>query len=278
MPVRAIRLLRKTRGGSQPRLVLADDGHQYVVKARNNPQGRRILINELACTLLLKQLRIPAAVGVVIEYTAEFLAEYPDMAMERGRQALPVEAGWHYGSRHPPLLENSPVYDLVPDIMLDLVLNPQHFWGVLVFDRWVGNADNRQSIFLRNPPPGLIPEADAETSPRTLAAMMIDHGYCFNGPHWDYMDAARLGAYHSPMVYRGVRGLKSFEPWLEQIRNFPTEAFDEVKRSIPARWFDGDEDLFDQLLEKLWNRRRRIDHLVESVRSRDWNPFPDWPN
>jgi hypothetical protein len=53
MPLTAVRHVRKMRGGAQAHLLEADDGHWYVVKFRNNPQHRRILVNErLSATLL----------------------------------------------------------------------------------------------------------------------------------------------------------------------------------------------------------------------------------
>jgi hypothetical protein len=58
MPASARRLVRKMRGGAQAHLIEADDGHFYVVKFRNNPQGRRILVNEWfgACFNAIKAL------------------------------------------------------------------------------------------------------------------------------------------------------------------------------------------------------------------------------
>ncbi len=47
MPLTAVRHVRKMRGGAQAHLLEADDGHWYVVKFRNNPQHRRILVNEI---------------------------------------------------------------------------------------------------------------------------------------------------------------------------------------------------------------------------------------
>ena len=46
MPVQAVRSIRKMRGGAQAHLLLADNGRYYVVKFKNNPQHRRILVNE----------------------------------------------------------------------------------------------------------------------------------------------------------------------------------------------------------------------------------------
>jgi len=48
------------RGGAQAHLLEADDGKWYVVKFRNNPQHRRVLVNEALCATLLRYLRIAA--------------------------------------------------------------------------------------------------------------------------------------------------------------------------------------------------------------------------
>jgi len=41
------------RGGAQAHLLQADDDYWYVVKFRNNPQHRRILVNELLSATIL---------------------------------------------------------------------------------------------------------------------------------------------------------------------------------------------------------------------------------
>src|SRR6476469_3912617 len=60
MPLTAVRHVRKMRGGAQSHLLQADDGQWYVVKFRNNPQHRRILINELVSSVRLASLKISA--------------------------------------------------------------------------------------------------------------------------------------------------------------------------------------------------------------------------
>jgi hypothetical protein len=44
---RAVEQIRRMRGGAQSHLMRCDDGGYYVVKFQNNPQGVRILANEL---------------------------------------------------------------------------------------------------------------------------------------------------------------------------------------------------------------------------------------
>ena len=59
----ATQQIRRMRGGAQSHLMLASDGHLYVVKFRNNPQHVRVLANELLDNLAFDLLEkvLPAA-------------------------------------------------------------------------------------------------------------------------------------------------------------------------------------------------------------------------
>ena len=61
MPLTACRHVRKMRGGAQSHLLEADDGNFYIVKFRNNPQHRRILVNEYVSAVFLRYLQVSAA-------------------------------------------------------------------------------------------------------------------------------------------------------------------------------------------------------------------------
>src|SRR5215208_315216 len=101
MPLTAIRHIRKMRGGAQSHLLEADDGHAYVVKFRNNPQHRRILINELLASVLLDYLKISTPEVALLHVTDSFLAANPEVHLTLGSRRLEVDPGWHFGSRFP---------------------------------------------------------------------------------------------------------------------------------------------------------------------------------
>ena len=149
MPVDAIRLIRKMRGGAQAHLLECGDGHFYVVKFRNNPQHRRILINEWIASVFLNYLQISTPPAAIVNLSAEFLASNPEIQLQLGR------ATWRSnpaGILDPATLAipgKVMVYDFLPDLLLDKVVNVNEFPGVLAFDKWMGNADARQSIFFR---------------------------------------------------------------------------------------------------------------------------------
>jgi hypothetical protein len=105
---------------------------------------------------------------------------------------------------------------------------------------------------------------------------MIDHGYAFNGPHWDFPESAIQGLYARRAVYEGVQSLSDFQPWLDRIVHFPEEAMDVAWKSVPPDWIEGDEDALQSLLERLFMRRTRTPDLIAACRSARNNPFPNW--
>ena len=272
MPLSARRYLRKMRGGAQSHLLEADDGRFYIVKFQNNPQHRRILVNELVSSIFLKYLQISSAEAVIIRIEEEFLRAHPEMAITIGTRSIAVEPGWHFGSLHPGDPARAAVYDFVPDALLGQVKNLSDFLAVLVFDKWVSNADGRQSVFFR----ARLEDWAGTAGKFGFVALMIDHGFAFNGPHWNFTDTPLMGLYPRRLVYDSVRSMADFEPWLEQIMHFPEEIFDSAFKQVPPEWIDGEEEEFERLLEQLLARRRLAPELISETRRSKANPFPNW--
>jgi hypothetical protein len=270
MPLTAVGHVRKMRGGAQAHLLVADDGRWYVVKFRNNPQHRRILINELLSAAFLDYLKISAPETALIQVSPAFLSAHPDVHLSLGSRSIAVEPGWHFGSRYPGDPARTAVYDFLPDALLPQVVNIEDFRAILVFDKWVANADGRQSVFYR----AMVRSGEAGRP--GFVARMIDHGFAFNGPNWDFPDSALQGLYARKLVYESVRSLDDFQPWLDLVTNFPEEVMDRAWKSVPPEWLDGEEDAFDRLLEGLYARRRAVSGLIEACRTSRANPFPEW--
>ena len=132
MLVEATRLIRKMRGGAQAHLVESDDGHFYVVKFLNNPQHRRILINEWIAAIFLDYLQISSPPVALVNVSRAFLEANPEIYIQLGSRRQPVEPGWHFGSRYPGDPGKVMVYDFLPDTLLDNVVNAREFLGALV--------------------------------------------------------------------------------------------------------------------------------------------------
>src|SRR3954463_9777811 len=98
MPIRARKLIRKMRGGAQAHLMEVEDNSFYVVKFTNNPQHRRILINEWLAGAFLRYLQIHVPARAFVELTEVFMAHTPHLYLSRGRKREPIPAGLHFGS------------------------------------------------------------------------------------------------------------------------------------------------------------------------------------
>jgi hypothetical protein len=212
----------------------------------------------------------------MVRVTEEFLRANPNVYIQLGASRRAIETGWHFGSRYPGDPSRNVVYDFLPDSLLDKVENKNDFLGVLVFDKWMGNADSRQAVFFRARLREWLPGVGAHPLRLGFVAHMIDHGYVFEGPHWQLSDAPLQGLYFRTQVYAQVRGPDDFQPWLDRIANFPEEVVDQALKQIPPAWLEGDEAELWTLLERLMVRGRKVLDSLELSRMAKENPFPNW--
>jgi hypothetical protein len=276
MPVSARHLIKKMRGGAQSHLIAGEDGECYVVKFTNNPQHRRILVNEWLANAFLRYLQIHVPQTAVIQVSETFLAQNPDVYFSLGSRRERVVPGMHFGSKMSVNPDKVAVFDFLPEKLLGKVENRAEFLGTLVFDKWVGNADSRQAVFFRARAKTWTPLRGEAPARIGFFAQMIDHGFAFNGPHWEFQDTPLNGLYFRTSVYEDVTSLDSFQPWLDMVTNFPIEVIDAAWKEIPREWLDQDEDELEKLLEALLKRRRKVTQLIEDVRRTRASAFPNW--
>lgn len=276
MPATAVRLVRKMRGGAQSHLIEADDGHFYVVKFRGNPQGRRILLNEWFGCSFLRYLGIACPEPALIRVGDDFLERFPEAGMQFGSRIERPEPGWHFGSRYPGDPDRIAVYDFVPDTLLGRVENLSEFAGMLVFDKWACNADARQSVFLRARVAEYAPASGLHPRRVGFVALMIDHGYLFNGPHWECVDAPAAGLYFRPLVYQALKRWSDLQPWLDRVAAFPEYLVDEAYRQVPPEWICDDAGQLEAILETLLRRRTKVADLVSDCIRQRPQQFPNW--
>ena len=272
MPLTAVRHVRKMRGGAQAHLLEADDGCWYVVKFRNNPQHPRILVNEQLSSVLLGYLKIAAPPTSLIHVSTEFLAANPEIHVTLGTRMLPVEPGWHFGSRYPGDPARVAVYDFLPDALLPQVVNLADFRAILVFDKWVGNADGRQSIFYR--------ARCAERARRRIQARV-------RGQHdrpWLRLQRSALGASRFPAArpLRAPPGVRiralarRFPAMAPAGGEFPRRGDRPGLETNSRRLAGRREEALERLLERLFERRKRVRTLIEACREARSSPFPNW--
>lgn len=279
MVVDAADLVRRMRGGAQAWLLRAGSGDYFVVKFQQNAQHPRILVNEWLCSRFLLHLELCAAKPAFVRCSEAWLAQAEEhgLGIESGRTIRRVGPGLHFGSQVPVDPTRVALFDYLPDSVMDTLENRRHFHGMLAFDQWVSNADTRQAVYFRGPLRDFLRDASFRHGKEALLAMMIDHGYAFQGPDWRLDDLPRQGMYPRPAAYLEIRGWDDFEPWLSRILHFPETAVDDALKQIPSAWFQqGDETALESLLEQLLRRRRRVPDLIASCRSARPELFPHW--
>lgn len=145
----AIEPIRKMRGGAQAQLMRCADGGYYVAKFQNNPQGVRILANELLTVRIAERLGLLTPPAGVVEVRQALIQNSDDMVIQLGRGRAPYTAGAQFGSRYPGSPAECAVYDFLPEEALREVGNLGDFCGMLAFDKWTCNTNGRQAIFFR---------------------------------------------------------------------------------------------------------------------------------
>jgi hypothetical protein len=275
--------IRRMRGGAQSHLMRCSDGHYYVVKFQNNPQHRRILVNELLGTRLAGRLGLPTTPVAIVHVSEELIRLTPELSMEMPRSRVPCQAGLQFGSRYPGDPRRLTLHDFLPDEQLRGVENLHDFAGMLVFDKWTCNTNGRQTIFFREETRRSFPRGDgaenrdAPSEEREYRAAMIDQGFCFNAGEWNYPDAPLRGLYARNRVYEGVIGMQSFAPWTERVEKSVTDrVLAEVIREIPPEWYEDDYDSVTRLVEQLYRRRTRVSELLLEAKNTTRDPFPNW--
>ena len=190
-PIRAVEFVCRMRGASQPSLLRCEDGENYVVKFRNNPQHVRVLANEMLASRLALLLGLPVPGPAFIHVSPELVAGNPLLQFELGRGREACLPGVQFGSRFPGAPAETLVVDFLPDRLLRRVTSVDKvFGGALVFDKWTCNCDGRQAIFYRT--------TDQEGS--AWSAALIDQGFCFNDGEWNFPDSPIRSLYPRRLV------------------------------------------------------------------------------
>jgi hypothetical protein len=244
--VTGVEFVRTMRGECQASLVRANDGHHYVVKACNNPQGPRILVNEFLSHHLMNLIGLATP--------AMALAKFPDHI---GGSDDTV----HFASRVPGHPAHTAVYDFLPNATLLQVLNRREFFGSLVFDQWVSNCDRRQLIFFQN-------KFTSRSRGAFWYMQFIDNGRAFGGKDWTLRDAPVIGTYMHKVVYKPEVSYKLFQPWVERVMAIDENAIKAAVAAVPPSWIQGNELELSHLIYKLLLRRERLQELV--MQSVNW--------
>ncbi len=238
MYLHLVEQVRALRGGSQPRLMRASDGHLYVVKFQDNPQGSRVLANELLTSRLAQQLGLSVPQAEILELSPE-LAE--ELYFETPTGSRRISPGLQVGLRLVISPFEGRIYDLLPQVYADQIRNQKHFAGVKLFDLWTCNRDTRQAVYWKR------------SQQKKFTVTFIDNGHCFGGPEWklpasiiaDCLPSAEAGKY-----------------WLEKIDSLPPDLIFQLADEIPPEWYGSDSSGLCGMLAQLVVRQADLRRLL----------------
>jgi len=261
----ALEHCRRMRGGAQSHLMRCSDDNYYVVKFPNNPQGVRILANELLGGRLAARLGLPVARTAVVRVDETLIFSTSDLVIQLGHRNIPCHGGPTFGSQFPGDPRHTRAYDLLPETELYRLENIHDFVGMLIFDLWTCNTDGRQVVFYKK----------EESS--TFLVTMVDQGFCFNANEWNFPDSPARGRYFCQAVYKTVTGTDTFEPWLDRLEHeIDRDAIFACADGLPREWCGANPDSVWSLLENLNRRRTQVRGFISAVRKLPNNPFPNW--
>ena len=264
MTVVAVQHIRRMRGGAQGHLMLGADGKLWVVKFQNNPQHVRVLANEMLATRLAAAAGLTVPETAVVEVSAWLVENTPELEVDMGGRKERCVAGLQFGARYMGGLMPGQVVDYLPEEQLGEIRNLEEFAGMLALDKWTGNVNGRQAVFLR------------KARERRYRACFIDQGYCFHAGEWRFEDSSLRGVYPRNAVYAHVGGWASFEPWLTRLETMDATRVWQAAEEIPPEWYGGDLGELEGLVEMLLRRQGRIRALIEEFGRSDREPFPKW--
>jgi hypothetical protein len=262
--------LRRMHGGTQSQLMRCSDGSLYVVKFQNNPQGCRVLANEMLGTLLAREMRLPVAGFAIVDVKETLIEMTDELVIQVAHGTKACQAGLSFGSRYQtwkghPAISDQLITRSLSHFLLCMVSNLSDFAGMLVFDKWTCNSDGRQILFV-------LGERDSH-----YKAVMIDQGLCFHGSEWTFRDAPLYGIYEQPQVYERITGIKDFEPWLEFLEcGITKNRMRQLAAKIPPEWYGHNQFALNALVDRLDWRRAFVRSLIWSTRRACPQYFPNW--
>jgi hypothetical protein len=210
------------------------------------------MINECFAEQLLKQIGVSTPDLRVLRLPPELDSEH--LYFQVGGKRLAPEGRLHLGSQCPVNPETTMIMDFLPCRLFPKVRNLNEFAPMLVFDKWVAQADRRQVIFVRD---------RSVVGATGFRAEFIDHGMIFNGAEWQLRDAPLDGVYFRREVYSHIDLRALIEDCVRRLETISEASLLATLDGIPSGWLaTGDRESFVILLGKLQQRQPKMRSIV----------------
>jgi len=233
----AVKHLKKMEaGGSNSQLLECKEG-KFVVKFKQNPQGPRVLVNELISALLAATLLLLCPKAAVVSAAPEFI--------ENNRTTLSTfSSGLHFGSEYLGG-DESKVTSTYNEQTIKQAHNFNDLAGIMAFDVWVANTDR----------------SFANIISYESRILMIDHGHAFTAPNWT-AQTLRAGINNSSAwPLKNFVNRDQLSEQIEKIRSLDPADIQAAIDQVPEEWGLTSDDK-SALFEFLTHRQLIIEDLL----------------
>jgi len=208
-------------GGSQPHVFHCDDGLSYMVKASNNPQDGRVLVNEVVAGLALDWLGVKHPKTAIVDLSEALLDASPSAKFNNGAKLAP---GLSFGSE---LVASDP-QGIVP---VESLINISDIAGTFVLDTWIQNNDGRQFRIRSN------------REMNNYEFIPLDQGHSI-APNWNADSLNKMAVEGSVSLAPELLPLTAdnIYPFIVRLRGFNQDAAEHIVSQVPVPWLNGNDE------------------------------------
>ncbi len=244
---------------SKSQHIKADDHNSYIVKFKNNPQGTRILANELVASSIAKLINVPCPEFSIINVNAG-LVDYINKI-----NSTNFAPGNQFASRYLPS----------KDMLSNEISNASNIYDwskVIIFENLIQNQDfDKKHILL------YIDKKD-----KKMKFCVIDHGCAFKNQNWTALKPKNIQNNIENLLYNNnlkyIRSIKSAKKnILNRIFNNITDTFklkqNEIKKIINIPVLDEwgiDSNQKEAMALYMLSFSRNTTKLIEMLRRIVW--------
>lgn len=250
--VKITRFLGATgKGGSRSQIMASADSIQYVIKFKENPQGLKVLVNELVSNAIARKLELPCPEGIIAEIDKDLLNIL--------NLDFQVSPGYHFGLKK---IHNC--YRQPPKNLINQVNNINVFPGIVLFDILTNNnnRNNQGNYIIQN------------AGQNNFDFYIIDHGHCFGNPNWDTSIINKIGTWNKNALQEMrncIFGSNPFFEYINRIKSLSNEFLSRIVNNVPEEWGINTDER-NALKSFLRGQRDKIDDIIYKYK----NLFPNW--
>jgi hypothetical protein len=244
----------KIRNGcTKPYYLICDDGEQYAVKFKENPESSRVLINEYVCAEIARKLDLPLAETSFVHVDESFVVDHGGLISLHVEK--PITSGIHFGSK-----KIKKVFQISNSQMLEEAVNINCVPEIILFDHLICNYDRDRN------------GGNLLFDFSTKQIVMIDHTHAFDlGPLWTTDELKRrinqpfialdTGGFVYKKLVPFVKGNNPFGNIMNKLTRLNADNLWHIIDNIPLEWHITPEEKII-LLEYLYDRLNRIEHVL----------------